>query len=152
MSLINIHAKILNKILVKQVHKTLKWSWKVKAAHSFPIFWPYVLYSPWNSPGQNTGVGSRSLLQGIFPTQGSNSGLSHCRWIIYQLSHKGNPHNQVRFIPGMQGWSISTNQCNTPHLKKLKNKNHMIISVDVEKNFWQKFNNHVQQKLSTKWI
>ena len=49
------------------------------------------LYSPWNSPGQNTGVGSCSLLQGIFPTQGSNSGLSHCRWILYHLSHQGSP-------------------------------------------------------------
>ena len=37
--------------------------------------WPYVLYSLWNSPGQNTGVGSLSLLQGICPTLGSNSGL-----------------------------------------------------------------------------
>ena len=46
------------------------------------------LYSPWNSPGQNTGVGSLSLLQGIFPTQGSNSCLPHCRWILYQLSHR----------------------------------------------------------------
>ena len=49
------------------------------------------LYSPWNSPGQNTGVGSLSLLQGIFPTQGPNSGLPHCRRILYQLSHKGSP-------------------------------------------------------------
>ena len=39
-------------------------------------------YNPWNSPGQNTGVGSLSLLQGIFPTQGSNPGLPHCRQII----------------------------------------------------------------------
>ena len=44
-----------------------------------------------NSPGQNTGMGSRSLLQGIFPTQGSKPGLPHCRWILYQLSHKGSP-------------------------------------------------------------
>ena len=50
------------------------------------------LYSPWNSPAQNTGVGSLSLLQRIFPTQGSNPGLPHCRRIFYQLSHKGNPH------------------------------------------------------------
>ena len=49
------------------------------------------LYSPWNSPGQNTGVGSLSLLQRIFPTQGSNPGLLHCRWILYQLNHKGSP-------------------------------------------------------------
>ena len=85
---------------------------------------PHELYSPWNSPGQNTGVGSLSLsressqptsptlqadslpaepqekpknsgmgslslLQGIFPTQGSNPGLPHCRCILYQLSHHG---------------------------------------------------------------
>ena len=50
---------------------------------------PHRLYSPWNSPGQDTGVGSLSLLQGIFPTQGSNPGLPHCRQIFYQLSLKG---------------------------------------------------------------
>ena len=44
-----------------------------------------------NSLGQNTGVGSLFLLQGIFPTQGSNPGLPHCRRILYQLSHKGSP-------------------------------------------------------------
>ena len=53
--------------------------------------WPHGLYSLWNSPGQNTGVGSLSLLQGIFPTQGSNPGLLHCRQILFQLSHKGSP-------------------------------------------------------------
>ena len=47
------------------------------------------LYSPWNSLGQNTGVGSLSLLQGIFLTQGSNLGLPHWRQILYQLSHSG---------------------------------------------------------------
>ena len=41
------------------------------------------LYRPWNSPGQNTGVGSLSLLQWIFPIQGSNPGLPHCGWILY---------------------------------------------------------------------
>ena len=50
---------------------------------------PHWLYTPWNSTGQNTGVGSLSLLQGIFPTQGSNPGLPHCSQILYQLSHKG---------------------------------------------------------------
>jgi len=52
---------------------------------------PHGLYSPWNSLGQNSGVGSLSLLQGIFPTQESNQGLLHCRWILYQLSYKGSP-------------------------------------------------------------
>ena len=45
---------------------------------------PQGLYSPWNSPGQNAGVGSLSLLRGIFPTQESNPGLPHCRQILYQ--------------------------------------------------------------------
>ena len=40
---------------------------------------------------KNTGVGSLSLLHQIFPTQGLNPGLPHCRWILYQVSHKGSP-------------------------------------------------------------
>ena len=52
---------------------------------------PHKLYSPWYSLGQNTRMGSLSLFQGIFPTQGSDAGLPHCRQILYQLSHKGNP-------------------------------------------------------------
>ena len=52
---------------------------------------PHGLYSLWNSLDQNTGVGSFSLLKGIFPTQGLNSGHLHCRQILYQLSHKGGP-------------------------------------------------------------
>ena len=50
---------------------------------------PHNLYSSWSSPGQNTGMGSFSLLQGIFPTQGSHPGLQHWRRILYQLSRKG---------------------------------------------------------------
>ena len=94
--------------------------------------WPHGLYSPWNSPGQNTGVdtffrgssqprdqaqvstlqadslpaepqgkpkntgvGSLSLLQWIFPTQELNQDLLHCRWILYQLSSQGNPNNSI---------------------------------------------------------
>ena len=53
------------------------------------------LYSPWNSPGQNTGGGSCSRLQGIFPTQGSNPGLLHCRQILYQLRHQGSRYEIV---------------------------------------------------------
>ena len=52
---------------------------------------PHGLYSPWNSPGQNTEVGSLSLRQGIFSTQGSNPSLPHCRQNLYQLNHKGSP-------------------------------------------------------------
>ena len=52
---------------------------------------PYGLYSPWNSPSQNTGVGSLPLFQGMLPTQGLNPGLLQCSQILYQLSHKGSP-------------------------------------------------------------
>ena len=54
---------------------------------------PHGLYSPWNSPSLNTGVGSLSLFQGIFPTQGSNPGLPRCRRILYQLKSQGKPKN-----------------------------------------------------------
>ena len=53
--------------------------------------WPSRLLCPWDSPGKNTGVGCYSLLQGIFPTQGLNPGLLHCRQILYCLSHWGSP-------------------------------------------------------------
>ena len=46
-----------------------------------------------DSPGRNTGVGCHALLQGIFPTQGSNPGHPHCRWILYGLSHEGSPRS-----------------------------------------------------------
>ena len=63
----------------------------VKVILSCPTLRPHGLYSPWNSLGHHTGVGSLSLLQGIFPTNRSNPGLPHYRWILYQLSHKGSP-------------------------------------------------------------
>ena len=50
---------------------------------------PHELYSPLNSPGQNTGVGSLFLIQGIFLTQELNRGLLHRRQILYQLSYQG---------------------------------------------------------------
>ena len=54
---------------------------------------PRGLYCPWNSPGQNAGVGNLSLLQEIFPTQGLNPRLPHCRQILYQVSHKRKSKN-----------------------------------------------------------
>ena len=58
---------------------------------------PHALYSPWNSLGQNTGVGSCSLLQGISPTQGMDPGLPHCRWILYQLSYQGSQDKREKY-------------------------------------------------------
>ena len=75
---------------------------------------------PWNSPGPNTGVGTLSLLQGIFPTQELNRDLLNCRWILYQLSYQGSPitelrdinfdfsmeHQSERYSPPSNPWSI----------------------------------------------
>ena len=79
---------------------------------------PNGLYSSWNSPGQNTGVGSLSLPQGIFPTQGSNPSPPHCRWILYQLSHKGSPRilEWVAY-PFSRGSSPPRNQTGSPALQ-----------------------------------
>ena len=64
-----------------------------------------------DSPGKNTGSGLPSLLQGIFPTQGSNRGLLHCRWILYCLSHQRNPRILEWVVyPFSRGTSRSRNQ------------------------------------------
>ena len=52
---------------------------------------PTRLLCPWNSPGKNPGVGCHSLLQSIFPIQGSNPGLWNCRKILYHWSHQKSP-------------------------------------------------------------
>ena len=61
---------------------------------------PIRLLLPWDSPSKNTRAGCHALLQGIFPTQGSNPGLPHCRWILYHLSQQGSPPMQVPFTCG----------------------------------------------------
>ena len=77
-----------------------------------------VALCPWDSLGRNTGVGCHALLQGIFPTQGSNPGLLHCRQIFFlnHLSYQGNPrrHGANRLFPGMRGstlWAVQLLQC-----------------------------------------
>ena len=65
--------------------------WKLKSLSHVQMFVTLWAIGIGNSPSQNTEVGSLSLLQGIFSTQGSNLGLPHCRWILYQLSHQGSP-------------------------------------------------------------
>ena len=67
------------------------WKWSESLSVVSDSLQPHGLYSPWISLGQNTRVGSLSPLQGIFPTQGSNPGLPHCRLILYHLSHRGSP-------------------------------------------------------------
>ena len=67
--------------------------YKTKVLFSWVSKWKslsrdWLFANPWNSPGQNTGVGSLSFPQGIFPIKGLKPGLPLCRWIPYQLSHK----------------------------------------------------------------
>ena len=80
---------VLYTIWILSPDQIWKWEWEWKSLSLVRVFETPWLYSSWNSPGQNTGVGSHFLLQGIFPTQGSNPGLLHCRPILYQLSHRG---------------------------------------------------------------
>ena len=75
-------------------------NWKWKSLSHVQLF-----VTPRNSPGQNTGVGNLSLLQGIFPTQGSNPGRLHCRWILYQLS-RGEVHSIILVSEVQHGDSI----------------------------------------------
>jgi len=79
-------------------HQSFQWMQKGKSPVVSDSLWPHRLYSPWNSPGQNTGVSSHFLLQGIFPTQGSNPGLLHWRQILYQMSHQGSPSNEYSVL------------------------------------------------------
>ena len=89
---------------------------------------PLGLHSPWNSPGQNTGVGSLSLLQGIFPTQESIPGLPLCRQIRYQLSHKGSPWScsilQQELLQKLTSYLkyLCKKQRNKNSLKNMKNE------------------------------
>ena len=65
----------------------------MKAAQLYTALCNPMDSSPWNSPDQNTGLGSLSLFQGIFPTQGSNPGLLHCRRISLPAEPQGKPKN-----------------------------------------------------------
>ena len=81
---------------------------------------PHGLYSPWSSLGQNTGVVSLSLLQGIFPTQRSNPGLPHCRRILYQLNHNGSPKMERRNKQTyFQRGNVDVQQAMAPHSSTL---------------------------------
>ena len=72
---------------------------------------PHELYSPWNSPGQNTRGGSHSLLQGIFQTHRWKPGLLYCGQILYQLSHKGSPRTRVCSLSHLQ-WIFLSQESN----------------------------------------
>ena len=113
-------------ILLFQLNMTWGFSYNIALAGNIWCFvskdyqWSHsVVSDTWrpNSPGWNTGVDRYSFLQGIFPTQGWNPGLPHCRRILYQLSQKGSPrilewvaypfprgHSQLRSNWGLLHW------------------------------------------------
>ena len=76
-----------------KLHHGVPWGELSSESHSVmsDSLRPRGLYSPWNSLGQNTGMGCLSLLQGIFPTQGLNQGLRRCRRVLHKLNHGGSP-------------------------------------------------------------
>ena len=78
-------SEIIRSIFLLHRHSVISDSWD-PMDYSLPEVSVHV-----DSPGKNTRVGFHTLLQGIFPTQGSNPGLSHLRCILYHLSHQGSP-------------------------------------------------------------
>ena len=97
------HRKRLNTLISRdvQIKTTLRHQSKKPFSHSVVSdslgphgLQPTRFHCPQNSPGKNTGVESHTLLQEIFPTQGFNLSLLHCRQILYHLSHHRSPRNQ----------------------------------------------------------
>ena len=98
-------------------------AWVLSCFSCVPLFatlWTVAtrLLCPWNSPGKNTGVGSYSFFQWIFWSWGLNPVLSHCRQILYRLSHQGSPSNEIPWI-NLKEWS-----------------QYMCISIPTWKNCW----------------
>ena len=92
---------------------------------------------------KNTGMGSLSLLQGIFPTQESNWGLLHCKWILYQLSNQGS-YLLHRVVLKIQWNDTHTNLNSCAIYKKLA----IIVIVLSTQNAWQ---NSPGQKSVRNW-
>ena len=93
---------------------------------------PHGLSNPWNSPGQNTGVGNFSLLQRIFPTQESNWGLLQCRQILYQLSYhtyKQSSLNLAQSLNELKGFTLTLSRKGKINPdRKMKNHPQLLIS------------------------
>ena len=83
----------------------------------YDSLWPHGLYSPWNSPGQNIGVGSCSLLQGIFPTQGSTQ-VSILQMDSLPTELTGKPQKGVASPLGNRTWVSWVTGRNTHHYTK----------------------------------
>ena len=115
-----------------------------------------------DSPGKNTGVGCHALIQGIFPTQGSNPGLPHCRQILYHLSHQGSPWilEWVAYLPdpgiepGSPAWladSLPTELLNDSCNNCSGILVDFCVSVDLNDDFSVLFNCHCLCILSVEY-
>ena len=154
------HARNLWKTFQTEETANAKiWRWKESESESRSVLsdslQPHGLHSPWNSPGQNTGVGSLFLFQGIFQTQGWNPGLPHCRWIPHQLSCQGSPDrawlkaawliswnrekaNETR-RDGLQRWGAQDKDAEVDCLRNMKpDRTVFKISVLLDKLIFQK--------------
>ena len=84
---------------------------KVKSLSRVRLFAAPWLLHPWDFPGKSTGVGCHFLLQGIFPTQGLNPGLPHCRQTLYRLSHQGSHRKSPGWVRILRRNEISQCRC-----------------------------------------
>ena len=100
---------------------------KVKVTQPCPTLWSHRLYSPWNSPGQNTGVGSHFFLQWIFPTQGLNPALLHCRILEWAAI----PYCRWSSWPWFGSPALPL-YCMKP--LEIRNQGHLFSAIDVL--FW----------------
>ena len=87
----------VNGLVLSESSEENLWKWVEVAQSCLTLcrLYPARLLCPWDSPGKNTGVDCHFLLQGIFPIQGLNPGLLHCRQILYHLSHQGSLTTRV---------------------------------------------------------
>ena len=105
---------------------------KVKSLSHVRLFATVGLLHPWDFLGKNTGVDCHFLLQEIFPTQGLNPGLLHCRPMLYHLSHQGSPSMQ-EVMPNFSPlecwqWENTWNMVfKTPDIKKKKNRGSLVF-------------------------
>ena len=93
-----LRLKIMTRVGKLQYLPTSSYTWLKRKVKVTQLCLTLGLYSPWNSPGRNSGVGSCSLLRGIFPTQEWNPGPPYCWWILYQLRHKGSLYIWIALI------------------------------------------------------
>ena len=119
----NLHH-VVSMVTPKWEQKMEEWKWKsLSHVQLFAAPWTiqFMEYSPWNSLGQNTGVGSLSLLREIFPTQGLNPSLPHCKQTLYQLPQEKTGHINDFCVSGLEVSWITLFTSSQPSVRDLRN-------------------------------